>query len=95
MTITGTVTDDQRVGVVEVAIQDKTTKLWWDGRISTWTTTRQWTTAGIKGGNVKAAQWWFPLIGAQARAGYYLQVRPLDAAGNLGAVSTSSFNTSG
>ena len=95
VTITGTVTDDQRVGVVEVAIQDKTTKLWWDGRISTWTTTRQWTTAGIKGGNVKAAQWWFPLIGAQARAGYYLQVRPLDAAGNLGAVSTSSFNTSG
>ncbi|GAA1806470.1 hypothetical protein GCM10009811_32550 [Nostocoides veronense] len=93
VTITGTVTDNQRVGTVEVAIQDRVSKLWWDGRIATWGSTKQWTLAGVKGGNVKAANWWFPLIGATARGSYSVSVRSYDAAGNRGGSAATIFST--
>ena len=93
VTISGTVSDGLRNGTVEVAVQDRGSKLWWDGRIATWTTTKQYTTAGIQGGDVKNGRWWFPLIGAQARSTYAVTVRSWDAAGNLSASDTSVFST--
>ena len=93
VTLTGGVNDNLRIGTVEVAIQDRATKLWWDGRIATWTSTKQWTSAGVKGGNVKAGQWWFPLIGAQARGSYAASVRSYDAAGNLSTMVSTTFTT--
>jgi len=94
VTVTGTVNDNLRNGTLEVAIQDRTTKLWWDGRIATWGTTKQWTNAGVKGGDVKNGQWWFPLIGAGRRGSYALSVRPIDAAGNIGPIVSTTFATS-
>lgn len=93
VTITGSVTDNLRNGTVEVAVQDRKTKLWWDGRIATWSATKVYINAGIKGGDIRNQQWWFPLIGAQARAGYAVSVRGVDGAGNIGSVVTRSFNT--
>ncbi len=93
-TLTGTVTDNTRVGTVEVAIQDRVTKLWWDARIATWSTTKQWTSAGVKGGSATSMQWWFPFIGAARRHDYALQVRAIDAAGVIGSSVSTLFKVS-
>ena len=92
--VRGTVTDNTRVGLVEVAIQDRVTKLWWDARIATWSTTKQWTSAGVKGSSATSMQWWFPFIGAARRHDYALQVRAIDAAGVIGSSVSTLFTVS-
>lgn len=94
-TLAGTVTDNTRVGTVELAIQNQTTKQWWDGRTSTWAATKQWTNAGVKGSGSSSAQWWFPLIGAQRGEGYRLEVRAFDARLNTSPIVVKTFSTSG
>lgn len=93
--LNGSVTDNARVGTVEVAIQNRVTKAWWDGRISTWSAAKQWTNAGTKGGNLKSMQWWFPFIGAAYRGDYLLQVRSFDANGNMSKTLETTFKVSG
>lgn len=94
-TLTGTVSDNTRVGTVELAIQNQTTNMWWDGRTSTWASTKAWTNAGVKGSGTTSGQWWFPLIGAQRGQGYRLEVRAFDARLNTSAIVVTTFRISG
>ncbi len=96
VTLTGSVTDNNGVGTVEVAVQNRVTKQWWDGRIATWSAIKQWTTAGLKGSATRSLEWWFPFIGAESASQYYLQVRATDASGNVTTVIPNRrFNTVG
>ena len=92
VTVTGTASDDVRVATVEVAIQDSTTRLWWDARIATWSPTKQWFTAGVSGADTTRVQWWTPFLGLANGRRYLVQSRAFDLTGAMSTTVSRAFS---
>lgn len=95
VTISGTVSDDSRVGTVEIAIQDKVSRLWWDARVSTWSSTKQWAGVGQKGSSLTSQEWWTPFLGVAYSGQYLLQARSYDLSGHVSPVVSRTFSVQG
>ncbi len=85
VTIAGTYSDADRVAKVEVAIQDRTTKLWWDTSLATWKTTRSYNMTMMTG-SPSSGTWKAPIVTFTRGQKYFAQVRGVDASGNVSAL---------
>jgi hypothetical protein len=83
--IKGRVTDDRRIGTVEVAVQDRDSLKWWNAKLATWQTGRVWSLAGIVANGPYSGQWSFGLVGVERGERYTATVRAFDSSGNVSA----------
>lgn len=89
ITISGTYADDRRIGIVEVALRDETTKLWWNANLATWEPVKVWNlsaTVGSATGGSYANYFVAPEYGRS----YLAQARAYDAARNVGPATLPS-----
>lgn len=80
--IGGTATDDTGVALVEIAIKDRDTDLWWNGDLSQWRTGIAWNIASLSGPNYSAVSWTFGFVSATDGSRYYTQTRATDVFDN-------------
>jgi DNA-binding beta-propeller fold protein YncE len=83
--IKGKVTDNVRIGTVEVAVQDRDTLEWWNAKLAKWQTTRVWSLAGVVSNGALSGNWSFGMVGVERGERYTASVRAYDSAGNLSA----------
>ena len=83
--IKGKVTDNRRIGTVEVAVQDRDTLQWWNAKLAKWQTPKVWSLAGIVANGPYSGQWSFGLVGVERGERFTATVRARDSMGNLSA----------
>jgi hypothetical protein len=83
--IKGKVTDDVRIGTVEVAVQDRDTLRWWNAKLAKWQTGKVWSLAGMVSNGPLTGNWSFGLVGVERGERFTATVRAYDSAGNLSA----------
>ncbi len=84
VTITGNYGDNQRIGIVEVAIRDESTKEWWNANLAAWDSKKVWNlsaTIGDPANGTFENYFVAPEYGHQ----YFAQARAYDVARNLSA----------
>lgn len=92
LTLTGTATDNVRIGKIEVSILRNGSSLFWDGRTSTWSAAKKWNL--VQGAGSQTAQaWTLPFNGSDPSASYTFTARVTDAAGNISATLSRTVNT--
>ncbi len=81
--IKGGVTDNRRIATIEVAVQDRDSRRWWNAKLAKWQTAKVWSLAGTVADGPFSARWAFGLVGVQRGERYVATVRAFDSAGNL------------
>jgi hypothetical protein len=79
------VTDNARIGTVEVAVQDRDTLQWWNAKFAKWQTGKVWSLAGMVSNGPLSGNWSFGLVGVERGERYTASVRSYDSAGNVSA----------
>ena len=92
--VTGTVIDADQVGMVEVAILDRSSGLWWNAKIALWQPTMTWNLASMTSSAATSGTFEFPLVGVSRRGSYRAIARAIDPWGNISATKAVSFTTS-
>ncbi len=87
VTLSGTTTDDRRVGQVEVAVKDRDTGLWWNG--SGWGSF-QWLPATVADPTQTSSSWALDLDASASSGDLWTTVRSTDLAGNVEASRPSA-----
>lgn len=80
--VQGTATDDTQLGTVEVAVQDRVSKKWWNAKSANWSSTKAWNLSLVSGPSLTSATYDFPFNGVDYGGSYYIQARATDAKGN-------------
>lgn len=82
----GTAADNVGVGVVEVAIRDNSTNLWWDASIASWGTVKMFNSAAVVGlSPLTTATWRFAFVGVEHGKTYLMNLRVTDTSNNRSA----------
>jgi hypothetical protein len=98
VTMTGTATDNQSVGNVELSIQDLNTGAWWNPANSSWQATSSrsaiaaWTSTNAPATSVT---WRYTFLGVNAGGVYLMQVKTRDFNGNLSQITQRTFGMPG
>ncbi len=86
VTILGGSTDNIGVTGVEVAIQDRVSKKWWDPATSAWGTSQRWLAGTLQAPGATASPWsavWNAPAATGGSGSYFVLARGKDAAGNV------------
>jgi DNA-binding beta-propeller fold protein YncE len=92
--VAGSATDNRGVTVVQVAVRDRTRKLWWNPTTGGWQEQSKWVTLDPvpTGGLTADWTWVFDDRAAPGSGSYFLQSRAKDAAGSISANATTNFS---
>jgi DNA-binding beta-propeller fold protein YncE len=87
--VEGTAADNVAVGTVETALFNRDRQLWWNAKLSAWTSTKTWNLAQVRGSDTSSIQWRFPFNGPEYGGRYYVQARSTDVSGTVGAATAN------
>jgi sugar lactone lactonase YvrE len=92
--VSGSASDNLKVGRVDVAIQNLGTGLWWNASLAIWQTNKQYGTAAIVWGTGTSVTYRFEFIGLQHLGSYSVTARATDTTGNTFSAATQNFSVS-
>jgi DNA-binding beta-propeller fold protein YncE len=92
--VTGTASDNLKIGRIDAAIQDRSTGLWWNASLAIWQANKQFATAAISWGAGTNVTYRFAFIGLRKGGQYSVQTRATDTSGNTLITAARNFSIS-